>query len=97
MAIMSTYPTSSYTLSEAKNRHGEVFDHAAQEPVLITKKSRPSHVVLSALQYGAMRERLEELEDVVFGQAATKNLLSSPKIGTETFTQELLTLANVQG
>lgn len=30
-----------YTLTDARNRHGEIFDQAAIEPVLLTKQSRP--------------------------------------------------------
>lgn len=40
-----------YTLTDARNRHGEIFDKAAVEPVLLTKQSRPSHVVMSAEAY----------------------------------------------
>lgn len=35
-----------YTLTETRNRHGEVFDRATVEPVLVTKQQRPSHVSL---------------------------------------------------
>jgi prevent-host-death family protein len=52
-----------YTLSEARNRHGEIFDRAATEPVLLTRQSRPSHVLLSATAYTKLIDKLAELEE----------------------------------
>jgi hypothetical protein len=31
----------SYTLTQIRNQHGEVFDKATVEPVLVTKQKRP--------------------------------------------------------
>ncbi|MEH2174360.1 MAG: type II toxin-antitoxin system Phd/YefM family antitoxin [Nostoc sp.] len=83
-----------YTLTDARNKHGEVFDKAATEPVLLTKQSRPSHVIISAESYQKLINRLEELEDMVFGQAAEVALSQSNMIGTEAFTSALKHLAN---
>ena len=83
-----------YTLTDARNKHGEVFDKAATEPVLLTKQSRPSHVIISAESYQKLINRLEELEDMVFGQSAEVALSQSKMIATETFTSALEHLAN---
>ncbi|MCC5603021.1 type II toxin-antitoxin system Phd/YefM family antitoxin [Nostoc favosum] len=83
-----------YTLTDARNKHGEVFDKAAIEPVLLTKQSRPSHVIISAESYQKLINRLEELEDMVFGQAAEVALSQSKMIGTQAFTSALEHLAN---
>jgi prevent-host-death family protein len=83
-----------YTLTDARNKHGEVFDKAAIEPVLLTKQSRPSHVIISAESYQKLINRLEKLEDMVFAQAAEVALSQSKMVGTETFTSALEHLAN---
>lgn len=83
-----------YTLTDARNRHGEVFDQAVVEPVLLTKQSRPSHVILSAQAYQALVARLTELEDLALGQAAEVALSQSQTTGTEFFTAELKRLAD---
>jgi prevent-host-death family protein len=83
-----------YSLTDARNRHGEVFDQAIQEPVMLTKQSRPSHVILSAQAYEQITNRLTELEDLAWGQAAQNNLSQSSMIGTDRFTIELERLAN---
>jgi prevent-host-death family protein len=83
-----------YTLTDARNKHGEVFDKAAIEPVLLTKQSRPSHVIISAESYQKLINRLEELEDMVFAQAAEVALSQSKMVGTEAFTSALEHLAN---
>jgi prevent-host-death family protein len=83
-----------YTLTDARNKHGEVFDKATTEPVLLTKQSRPSHVIISAESYQKLINRLQELEDMVFGQAAEAALSQSKMIGTEAFTSALEHLAN---
>ncbi|MBN3944464.1 MAG: type II toxin-antitoxin system Phd/YefM family antitoxin [Nostoc sp.] len=83
-----------YTLTDARNKHGEVFDKAATEPVLLTKQSRPSHVIISAESYQKLINRLEELEDMVFGQAAEVALSQSKMIGTEAFISALEHLAD---
>ncbi|NES99508.1 MAG: type II toxin-antitoxin system prevent-host-death family antitoxin [Sphaerospermopsis sp. SIO1G2] len=51
-----------YTLTDARNKHGEVFDKAAVEPVLLTKQSRPSHVIMSASRYHKLIDKIQELE-----------------------------------
>ena len=78
-----------YTLTDARNKHGEVFDKAAIEPVLLTKQSRPSHVIMSAESYQQLIDRLRELEDIVLGQAAEAALNQSKMLGTEAFTAAL--------
>jgi prevent-host-death family protein len=83
-----------YTLTDARNKHGEVFDKAAIEPVLLTKQSRPSHVIISVESYQKLINRLEELEDMVFAQAAEVALSQSKMVGTEAFTSALEHLAN---
>lgn len=83
-----------YTLTDARNRHGEVFDRAVIEPVLLTKQSRPSHVILSAEAYQALIERLTELEDLALGQAALVAVSQSQMVGTKSFTAELKRLAD---
>jgi prevent-host-death family protein len=87
----------SYSLTDARNKHGEVFDRAAVAPVVLTKKNRPSYVVLSVSCYQEMQHRLQELEDFVFAEAAKTNLQSSQKIGADAFTAQLLKLAHGQG
>ena len=82
-----------YTLSDARNRHGEVFDRAMLEPVLLTKQSRPSHVIMSAQVYQALLERLSELEDQALGQAAQSALTQSRMAGSDSFTLQLKRLA----
>ncbi|QKQ76195.1 type II toxin-antitoxin system Phd/YefM family antitoxin [Nostoc sp. TCL240-02] len=83
-----------YTLTDARNKHGEVFDKAATESVLLTKQSRFSHVIISAESYQKLINRLEESEDMVFGQAAEVALSQSKMIGTEAFISALEHLAN---
>ncbi len=83
-----------YTLTDARNRHGEVFDHALSEPVLLTKQSRPSHVILSATAYQALMERLSVLDDLALGQAAQEAIAHSRLVGTQAFTAELMRLAD---
>ena len=41
------------TLSDVRNRHGEVFDRAIVEPVFVTKQRRRSHVIMAAELYEA--------------------------------------------
>ena len=59
-----------YTLTETRNQHGEVFDLAQVEPVLITKQKRPTHVIISAQAYQKLINRLEELESLNLGNQA---------------------------
>ena len=83
-----------YTLTDARNKHGEVFDKAAIEPVLLTKQSRPSHVIISADSYQKLITRLQELEDMQLVQSAETALNQSKMVGTEAFTSALEHLAN---
>jgi prevent-host-death family protein len=83
-----------YTLSEARNHHGEIFDRASVEPVLFTKQSRPSHVLLSATAYQNLLDKLAELEDAISGQSAVQALSTGKMVGSETFTTALMELAN---
>ena len=84
----------SYTLTQTRNQHGEVFDKATIEPVLITKQKRPSHVILSAEAYQQLVNRLEDLEDLNIGKAAEVALNRSSMVGSEEFTATLEKLAN---
>ncbi len=84
----------SYTLTETRNQHGEVFDNATVEPVLVTKQNRPSHVILSASAYEKLIARLEELEDSNLGKATQTALKESSMVGSEEFTATLEKLAN---
>ena len=83
-----------YTLSDARNPHGEVFDRAVVEPVLLTTQSRSSYVILSAQAYQTLVQRLTELEELALGRAAEVALAQSQMVGTESFTAELKRLAD---
>jgi prevent-host-death family protein len=83
-----------YSLSQTRNKHGEVFDKAQVEPVLVTKQKRPSHVILSAQAYQKLIDRLEELEDRQLGETADKALNQSELIGSEAFTAALEKLSH---
>lgn len=84
----------SYTLTQTRNKHGEVFDKAAIEPVLITKQKRPSHVILAAETYQQLIVRLEELEDLNLVKTVQTALNNSSMVGNEEFTAALEQLAN---
>ena len=90
----SCFYMQNYSLTDARNKHGEVFDKAAVEPVLLTKQSRPSHVIMSAETYQKLVERLEELEDMVLAQEANVALSNSEMVGSKAFTNALENLAN---
>ena len=83
-----------YTLSEARNRHGEIFDRAAAEPILLTKQSRPSHVLMSAVAYDKLMDKLTELEEAVWGKKATEAVSQESMMGIEVFTNALQQIAN---
>jgi prevent-host-death family protein len=83
-----------YTLTDTRNRHGEVFDQAMTEPVLLTKQSRPSHVILSVQAYQDLIERLSFLENLAWGHAALDALRQANPVGSERFVAELEQLAN---
>jgi len=85
----------SYTLAEVCNPQGTVFNRAAVEPVLLTDKSQPSHVIMSADAYQRLIERLMELEDIMLlGKAAKSALSQSQMVGAQTFVETLKQLAN---
>jgi len=84
----------SYTLTQIRNQHGEVFDQAQIEPVLVTKQKRPSHVIISAHTYQQLITRLEELEDLNLGRAAENAINQSVMVGNDHFTAMLEKLAN---
>ncbi|MGE5780998.1 MAG: type II toxin-antitoxin system prevent-host-death family antitoxin [Hyphomicrobiales bacterium] len=85
-----------YALSDVRNRHGEVFDRAFVEPVLVTKKSRRTHVIMAASFYDALVERMAKLEDRVLGAAADEAVASSRRVGSEAFTAALKRLADAE-
>ncbi|CAD5915818.1 prevent-host-death family protein [Planktothrix agardhii CCAP 1459/11A] len=84
----------SYTLKQTRNQHGEVFDQAKVEPVLITEQKRPSYVILSAESYQKLIDKLEELEDLHWGQQAQTALTQSSMVGSEEFSTTLERFAN---
>jgi PHD/YefM family antitoxin component YafN of YafNO toxin-antitoxin module len=79
----------SYSLSEMKHRHGMVLDQALMEPVQLTKKARPSHVVMSVAYYQTLLAKLEALEDERWGKAAMQIEQVHSPIGSDVFTQTL--------
>jgi prevent-host-death family protein len=83
-----------FTLTDARNRHGEVFDQAMREPVLLTKQQRPTHVILSAQAYEELTERLTLLEDLAWGKTAEAALQQSSVLDPEVFTATLRQLAD---
>lgn len=86
----------SYTLTQTRNRHGEVFDKAAIEPVLITKQKRPSHVILAAETYQQLITKLEELEELNLVKAVETALTQSSMVGDKEFTSALEQLSNAE-
>ena len=78
-----------FSLSETKTQHGKVFDLAIKEPVIITKQSRPSHVILSYDDFDALANRVRELEDAMLGKAANDVLARSKMMGSDAFTAAL--------
>lgn len=84
-----------FSLSDVRNKHGEVFDVAMTEPVLVTKNSRPSHVVCSAKLFSSLTERLRVLEEMQLGDAAAKACYASSLVGAKEFTAEMKRLAKI--
>jgi prevent-host-death family protein len=84
-----------YTLSDLHNHTDEVFDQAADEPVLLTEDSQRRYVIMSAKNYQQLVERLAALEDRILGRLAEVALQSSQMVGTEAFTAELKHLADL--
>ncbi|MFB2876508.1 type II toxin-antitoxin system Phd/YefM family antitoxin [Floridanema aerugineum] len=83
----------SYTLTEASNHQEEIFEQASLEPVLVTQRSQPSHVIMSFDTYQHLIERLTKLEDKALGKVAQAALSQSSMVGTETFVESLKKLA----
>ena len=83
-----------YTFAEFKNRQEEVLDRAAKSPVLLTERSRPSHVIMSAETYQQLMEQLAELEDAIWGKAAEAALNNSQMVGADKFVETLKKIAN---
>lgn len=69
-------------------------DQALSEPVMLTKQSHPSHVILSAQTCEYLMDRLSLFEDGILGQAAEKEIQQSQRVGSERFMLELECLAN---
>ena len=87
-------PMEIYTFAEFKKRQEEVFNQAAQSPVFLTERSRPSHVIMSAETYQQIMEQLAELEDAIWGKAAEAALTNSQMVGADKFVETLKKLAN---
>jgi prevent-host-death family protein len=83
-----------FTLTDARNHPGKVFDQASIEPVLLTKKDRPTHVVMSAQAYEQLTERLALLEDLVWGKTAETAVQQSSVPDTDIFMSALRQLAD---
>lgn len=83
----------SYTLTEAYNQYEQVLEVAVVEPVLLTKRSQPSHVIISFDTYKFLMERMAKLEDTVLSQGAAI-LDHSDKEGMETVTDTHNNAAN---
>jgi prevent-host-death family protein len=93
--IVNTYSyMKAYTLTQTRNKHGEVFDKATVEPVLITKQQRPSHVIMSVEAYEGLIARLKELEDNNLGKMAEEAVSKSQMVGVDKFTTALEHLAH---
>ncbi len=84
----------SYSIADAIAKHNEVFSKANDEPVLLTERSQPTHVIMSADTYQKLLERIEELEDSVLGEAAKKAQDNYKMVGVENFTSTLERMAN---
>ncbi len=89
----TTLTMEKYTFTDVQKRQEEVFNKAAIEPVLLTERSRPSHVIMSAETYQQLMEKLAELEDAIWGKAAETALKNSKMVGSEKFTETLKKLA----
>ena len=71
----------SYPIAEISSQE-QLFERATLEPVLLTKESQPSHVIMSFDSYKQLLYRLTELEDRVLGRAAEAALLQSKMVGS---------------
>jgi prevent-host-death family protein len=79
-----------YTLTDCRNKHGEVFDTATREPVRLTKQGRPSHVLLSAQVFERLISKVQAAEDQLHGEAAQRLLKEEPTLGADAFGDRLL-------
>ena len=71
-----------FSARDAKARFGELLDRALGHPVGITKHDRLTAYVVSKIEYEAMVERLQELEDQLWllkADAAREEGYVSPK------------------
>lgn len=84
----------SYSLTEARNQQEEVLDQATLEPVLLTKQSQPSYVIMSFDTYKQLMERLRKLEDMTLGEAGETALSQSSMVGRKSFVESLKQLDN---
>ena len=89
-------PMEIYTFADFQKRQEEVFDRAAKSPVLLTERSRPSHVIMSAETYQQLIEQFAELEDAIWGKAAELALKNYQMVGAQKFTKTLTKLANAE-
>ncbi len=83
-----------YTLKDAKNRHDEIFRQAKDEPVVLSEQFHPSYVIMSFQAYRELCDRLDELEDLVWGKQATDAVKRSRFVGEDEFVKSLQELAN---
>ncbi len=56
--------------SEFKRKSGEYLERAIKEEILVSKRDRPTAVVVDYESYMALRKRVEELEDKLWGLVA---------------------------
>lgn len=84
----------SYSLTDVKNKQEEVFKQAMIEPVIVTKQSNPSHVLMSFDIYQNLVQKLRELEDSHWGEMAEKAYFQEEMVGEKQFIEELQKLAN---
>lgn len=83
-----------YTVTELSNQPKEIFDRANQEPILLVHQSEPTHVIMSLNSYQQIVARLQQLEDDLLGQLASKALSESSLVGSVEFTKNLEKLAH---
>ncbi|OKH47281.1 prevent-host-death protein [Calothrix sp. HK-06] len=82
-----------FFVKEIQESNSEVLDKADIEPVLLTKESQKSYVIMSVENYEKLMDRLTLLEDLILGQQAQVALSNSQMVGTEKFMAELKRLA----
>lgn len=83
-----------YTLQEAKAKQEEILQKAKTEPVLLSEKSHPSHIIMSFQAYQELIDRINELEDMVLAKQAMDAVRESEFVGEEEFRRSLQELAN---